>query len=70
MTDMSSNRNNASESQRTLIVSAALLAVCIMAYAFAAGEWNLAGAIPLEGQLASNWQQFGLPTEIELAKRR
>ncbi len=68
MTDMSSNHENIAEGQRTRIVAAALLAVCILAYAFAAGEWSFSGAIPSEGYLATNWQQFDLPTEI--ARRR
>ncbi len=46
------------------------LAVWVLAYAFAVNGWNIAGKRPHEADLATGWQNFGVPAEIDVAKRR
>ncbi len=61
--------------QGACAVFGGLLLVGILAYAFAANEWNLAGEPPAESEFATIWQRLNTaPTrtdgEVDLAKRR
>jgi hypothetical protein len=44
--------------QSACAVISGLLLVGLLAYAFAAGEWNFAGPMPAEGELATIWQKL------------
>ncbi len=60
------------EAQATLAVLGGLLLVGLLAYAFAAGEWNVAGHMPPEGEVATTWQKLNVPESVEtdVARRR
>jgi hypothetical protein len=52
-----------------------LLLVLLLAYAFAVSEWDFAGQMPPEGELATTWQKWSVPPDpptgdSDLARRR
>jgi hypothetical protein len=54
------------------VVVVGLLLVWLLAYAFAAGAWNLAGTPPLESDMATSWQvlQGTSGGDADIARRR
>lgn len=65
-------RGSLPEAQATCAVIGGLLLVGLLAYAFAAGEWNIAGQIPPESEFATTWQRLNVPAtgETDIARRR
>ena len=59
------------EAQAACAVLGGLLLVGLLAYAFAAGEWDLAGQMPPEGEFATTWQRLNVPAtgEADIARR-
>ena len=76
MNDQERNaRGSLPEGQTACAVLGGLLLVLQLGYAFAACEWNFAGQMPPEGELATTWQKLNVPLdrstgETDLARRR
>jgi hypothetical protein len=65
-------RGSLPDAQATYAVISGLLLVGLLAFVFAAGEWNPAGQMPPEGEFATAWQRLNEPAidEIDVARRR
>jgi hypothetical protein len=74
MNDSRNDRIAASDDVRAWTVVGSMIAVLLLAGAFALGNWNYAGDIPPEAVLAGDWQSWvvheNAPAEIDVAKRR